>query len=188
MSVRRELRLALLLCLAGSLLALWAVRQSWVVVREPDSLTIVSLTTGVRGSDQVGLAQALALVGLAGVLALAATRSWGRVAVGTLLLAAGIGVTVEAARALVRGVTADVSFVVYGSEGSVISGRPGWAVATLIGGLLLSVGGALVTVRGRRWAALGSSYDSPAASAAADEPVTDKQVWDSLDRGDDPTA
>jgi hypothetical protein len=62
----------------------------------------------------------------------------------------------------------------------------GWVVATLAGGVLLALVGALVVVRGGDWAGLGSSYDAP--GAAPEPPVTDKAVWDALDRGDDPTA
>ena len=61
-----------------------------------------------------------------------------------------------------------------------------WPALTLAGGVLLLLAGGLIAVRGRRWAGLSSSYDAPTAAPAA--PVTDKGVWDALDRGDDPTA
>ena len=57
---------------------------------------------------------------------------------------------------------------------------------TLVGGLLLAMSGLLVTLRGRRWAALSSTYEAPAARAEA-PPATDKGAWDALDRGEDPT-
>jgi len=48
------------------------------------------------------------------------------------------------------------------------------------------MGGVLTVVRGRTWKGLGSSYEARGAKPV--EPVTDKGVWDALDRGDDPTA
>jgi len=60
-----------------------------------------------------------------------------------------------------------------------------WVWLTILGGLLLALSGALVAARGRRWAALSSSYQPPAARAA-EPPATDKGVWDALDRGEDP--
>jgi uncharacterized membrane protein (TIGR02234 family) len=68
-----------------------------------------------------------------------------------------------------------------------VASHPVWGWVTLVGGALLFFGGLLVAARGRRWAALSSSYENPSARAEA-APVTDKGVWDALDEGHDPTA
>lgn len=183
MTGRRELQLAVGLCLLGSALVLLAVSRSWVTVEDGAGLTISSVRGSVDGGEVAGGAQALGYVGLAGVVALAATRRLGRVLVGVLVAAAGVGVVVDVAQALSDGL---------GSRGvgagQVVAGTsPGWAWTAVVGGLLLVLSGLLVAVRGRRWAALSSAYEAPAGRPDA-PPVTDKGVWDALDRGDDPTA
>ena len=169
MTARRELRLAVVLCLLGSALVLLAVSRSWYSVAEGQQLTIDPVLAHVKGSKVVSGAQALGLVGLAGVVALAATRRWGRVVVGVLVLASGAGIVVAVGRARVP------------------SGAWGWASLTILGGVLLALSGALVTVRGAHWEALSSSYEPPAARAE-EPPSTDKGAWDALDRGEDPTT
>ena len=183
MTARRELQAAVGLCLLGAALVLLAVSRPWVVLEDTAGLTISSVRTTVDGSSVAGGAQALGYVGLAGVVALAATRRWGRLVVGLLVTAAGVGVVIDVVTALADGLGARA-----GGAGRVVaSTAPGWAWVALVGGLLLVASGALVAVRGRRWAALSSSYEPPAAREDA-PPVTDKGVWDALDRGEDPTA
>ncbi len=177
MRSRRELRLAVLLCLLGAALVLFAVARTWVTFVDPGALTISALRRDVAGSALVPGARALGYVGLAGVLALAATKRWGRVVVGVLVLGAGVGVVLTVAAALTDGL------VEPGQERASVQHT--WPVLALLGGMLLTASGALVAVRGRRWAALSASYEQPAAP----KPVEgDKGVWDALDRGDDPTA
>ncbi len=59
------------------------------------------------------------------------------------------------------------------------------ALATALGGLAVAAAGALTVVRGKEWPGLAARYDRP--SRPAGKPQTDAQVWDALDRGDDPT-
>jgi LPXTG-motif cell wall-anchored protein len=106
---------------------------------------------------------ALGLVALAGAGALLATRGLVRAAVGVLLLFCGFGLIAGAAGHL----------------------PGGWPVATALGGLLVAGAGGLTLVRGRRWPALGTRYERPAGAARS--PQTDAELWDALDRGDDPT-
>jgi uncharacterized membrane protein (TIGR02234 family) len=201
--VRSGLRLAVLLTLVGSALVLLAARRTWIEVPSSDGLTIASLHTTVRGSRVSGVPQALGLVGLAGVLALVATRGVARAVVGALVGLAGLGVVVDAVRSLhdgllgrlVSGHASDVCDVGASTSGCLlaterfvgITEHPGWAWLTLVGGLVLLAAGALVVARGRSWAGLSSAYQVPAATAA-EPPAGDKAVWDALDRGDDPTA
>jgi uncharacterized membrane protein (TIGR02234 family) len=165
------------LCLAGSALTLFAVTRTWVTLTDPRQLTIhevVRLQSGVHYAPEV---RALAFVGLAAVAALAATRTWGRSLVGALLTVAGAVVVLRVGDLLAGGV----------AIGRSAHTHPGWPWLTLLGGLVMAVGGALVATRGRRWAALSSSYQVPSARETDAEP-TDKGTWDALDRGDDPTA
>ena len=199
MTAKRELQVAVLLCLLGSALVLFALGQTWFSVEDSQRLSTYAVRSTVKGSSFAPGARALGFVGLAGVVALAATRRWGRLAVGVLVLAAGAGIVVEVAALLHDGLEARGLVLV--GEGScgpahqcigVRSGpaplvHSGWAWATVVGGVVLALSGALVAARGRRWAALSSSYQAPAARPT-EPPATDKGVWDALDRGEDPTA
>jgi len=186
-SSRRELQLAVVLCLVGSLLTLLAVRHAWASFATGDDLTIRAVRTDVAGSRIAGAAQAFAIVGLAGVAAIAATRRTGRVLVGLVVLLAGVVVVVD-----VAGLLADLHGRLAraaGPHGLHDAAGPYWLwpVLTLAGGALMALAGLLVAVRGRRWAALSASYEVPAARDPAAEP-SHKAAWDSLDAGDDPTA
>lgn len=190
---RRELGLAVGLCLVGSALVLLAVRRPWLSYASSGDLTIRGLTTEVRGTAVAGAAQALSLVGIAGVIAIAATKGVGRVVVGAIVALAGVLVVAQVVDLLGSGLGHRLA--TSGCHGRCLLSQeqydasPTWAwpVLTLVGGLLMAAGGVLVAWRGRRWAALSSSYEVPTAREAQ-PPVTDKGTWDALDRGDDPTA
>ncbi|MGW2222707.1 Trp biosynthesis-associated membrane protein [Nonomuraea sp. NPDC001684] len=77
---------------------------------------------------------------------------------------------------------------------------PGWPVVAGLGALLLLAGGVLAAVRGGRWAGMSSRYDRAAdatderaggrpgaVAATARRGHEDRELWDALDRGDDPT-
>ncbi|MCU1593516.1 MAG: Trp biosynthesis associated, transrane protein Oprn/Chp [Frankiales bacterium] len=198
MSPRRELRLAVLLCLVGSALVLYATTRTWAVL-EPTRLG--SVAVDLSGDTLSGASQALGYVGLAAVLALAATKRLGRVVVGVLVLAAGIGIVIALSRVLHAGLASRAlehvstpACTPAPGESSCgqyvllppVSTTVTWVWVSLVGGVLMSASGLLVAVRGPRWAALSSSYAPPAARPA-EPPVTDKGVWDALDRGEDPT-
>ncbi len=191
--MNRELRLALLLLLAGSGLLLLAAGRTWVDVVLPAVPPLPDVPATLTGSDVVPALRGLALLGLAGVAALAATRGRGRIAVGALLLLAGAAALVATVRAVADGAEgalrddppsgADVPAGLPGLE-------PWWAVA-VVGGLLVLLSGLLVAARGARWAALSARYDTPAARAerAAARPARPEvEAWDALDRGEDPTT
>ena len=185
MRARRELQLAVLLCLAGAALTFVAVRRDWISYPTSD-ITIRSVRDGVRGTSVAALSQALSLVGLAGVVAIAATKRWGRVVVGALVALAGIVVVGQLVDLLTSGL--EHRLLATAPPGQRDSGPTwAWPVLALVGGLLMAAGGLLVAVRGRRWAALSSSYETPAGRDLAAEP-SDKATWDQLDAGEDPTA
>jgi hypothetical protein len=163
---RRELQAAIAFCLLGALLILVALSRTWVSTKVPSPPPLPARRLELRGHHFVGSAQPLALVGLAGVAALAATRKTGRVLVGLLVGAAGIGVVAAILHALV-----DTSV-----------GLGGWPYAAIAGGGLLVAAGALVVVRGRSWSSMSARYDAP-----VQKPPGEASLWDALDRGEDPT-
>ena len=187
--MRREPLLAALLCLVGAFLVLVATTNAWAQVAVPGTGLLPGRDVDVTGSELVPGVRALGLVALAGVVAIPATKRWGRTAVGLVLALVGAGVV-----AAVLGVTSDIVTAAQdtdvvreagGAEGE-STRRTVWPYACLLGGLAILAAGLFVAVRGRRWAALGRRYDAPATQAA--EPAPERDLWEALDRGDDPTA
>ncbi|MCW2545297.1 MAG: family rane protein [Frankiales bacterium] len=173
--MNRELGAAVGLCLAGSALSLLAASRGWVHYDVDPGAALPLQRTTLTGEQLASGLRPLALVGLAGVVAVLATRTWGRLLVGALLTACGAGIAVLAVAHRTSHVHADVHEAT------------AWPWAAALGGLLVLAAGALTAARGRRWAGMSAAYRTPAARAEA-APVTDKGVWDALDRGEDPTV
>ncbi|MFU8854248.1 Trp biosynthesis-associated membrane protein [Micromonospora sp. SL1-18] len=176
---RRELTYAVLLCLAGAGLALWAVTRSWSVeVTARGSLPPVRHAR--TGADLLPWVSALALVGLAGGGAVLATRGRVRRLLGGLLTLVGLAVAAGGG----YGMTAALG-------GGV--GRQ-WPALVLVGGLIAAVGGAFTALRGGAWPAMGARYERqarPSGRADAGRPAVERgtrDAWEALDRGEDPTV
>ena len=172
---RRRLTYAVGLCLAGAGLALFATTRTWAVEFTARPAPLPGLRTSRIGADLVVWLPALALVGLAGAGAVLATRGLLRRLVGALLLAVGVATVGGAGLALT-------------GSGSVAVG-PAWPLLCLGGGLLTAAGGALTVAGGHRWPTMGARYDRRATrrNGRAGATATAVEVWDALDRGEDPT-
>ncbi|WP_036376502.1 Trp biosynthesis-associated membrane protein [Micromonospora sp. ATCC 39149] len=181
---RRELTYAVLLCLAGAGLALWASTRTWSVELAARPAPLPPVRAARTGAELLPWLPALAVVGLAGGGAVLATRGVPRRLVGVLLLALGVAVAVGGGYGVVAGFDGAVSRQ--------------WPALCLVGGLLAALGGGLTTLRGARWPGMGARYERPARGAAGPAggeatagPVTGRrttEAWDALDRGEDPTA
>jgi Tryptophan-associated transmembrane protein (Trp_oprn_chp) len=167
----RLLAYAVILCVAGAGLALFAATRTWLVEVTPRPAPLPELRAPRTGGDLVPWLPGLAVVGLAGGGALLATRGAVRRGVGGLLAVAGLGIAGGAAAAL-----------------SDATAR-GWPVLCVLGGVMLMVAGIAAVVRGREWPALGARYDRRAAPPPATRAGTADTVaaWEALDRGEDPT-
>lgn len=173
MAPRRELLVAIGLILLGSALALHASTQQWV------SVAGLVEVTGTRGRQLSPAAFALGLVGLAGLVAVLATRTLGRRIVGGLVVLAGLGL----GWASVVSRSAEVAWTAYGAP----TDDPAWTVwpwVSVAGGGLVLLGGLLTVLRGGRWPAMSSRYDRPSGQTRGSEDDT----WRALDRGEDPTV
>lgn len=196
---RRELTGAVLLAAAAGALGLVAGSRPWLelrVVREPPLPPITEVVTGATAAP---LVPGLALVVLAAAAGLLATRRWGRLLVGLVIVAAGAAM-VAAAAPWLGVVTAEqareLAFGVGLPAGSPqVTGGSGALVAVLAGGVAVFLGIATL-LRSRRWPAMGARYDARAAEGGVDSeavapnplPVSDQEAWDALDRGQDPTC
>lgn len=197
--MRREPLLAALLCVLGAFVVLVGTGRAWVLVDVGASALLPSREVGVSGADLAPGLRALGLVGLAGVPALAASRGRGRLLLGVVLLLVGASVLAVVVRLQVGGMglgglalVSDPVREAGGAQGESFD-LTVWSVLTAFGGLVLLLAGLLVIVRGRQWAALGPRYEAPAvreevAAPAPNGSVAERELWEALDRGEDPTA
>ncbi|WP_055587108.1 TIGR02234 family membrane protein [Peterkaempfera griseoplana] len=187
---RRSLALMLLLTVAGAVLVLWAVGRTWA---EGSSGGLTGAHLGATGSEISGLPGALALVGLASAVAVFAVRRAGRLAVGVLVTLAGAGAAVAAAAGAADTSAVDAKAARSAALTAVTARHvthTAWPWLAVAGGVLLCAAGALTLARGRDWPAMSSKYEAPAGRAAAPRrrESTPSDLWNALDRGEDPTA
>lgn len=181
---RRELAYAVLLCLAGAGLAVWATTRPWAVEVTLRPAPLPELRTERSGAAMLPWLPALALVALAGAGAVLATRDGVRRVVGLVVLSLGGAVAAGGGFALVTGLDGELSRQ--------------WPALCLVGGMLVTVGGGWTAWRGASWPAMGARYERPAgASTRGSTPRPTTRVvpgrrtmdaWDALDRGEDPTV
>jgi uncharacterized membrane protein (TIGR02234 family) len=185
---------ALLLDLLGAGVALLVSTRAWQTVTTPQPAPRHDDLLDLSGRTVDAAPTALALVALAGVVAVLATRGLVRRIVGGVLLIAGAGlvwraiasasaVSTRRARTLVseHHKTVDVSGVV-----PRVATHGAWPVLTLVCGLLVIAAGGLIAWRGHRWQAMSARYEArPAATANGTRAAA--TMWTALDRGEDPT-
>jgi uncharacterized membrane protein (TIGR02234 family) len=150
----------------------------------------VKVSASATGSSSAPLAVALALVALAAwgvVLVLRGkVRRW--VAVLGALASAGVLATVASSGGRARA-DAVAAVVAKGAtdDGSTAS-LGAWFVVCAVAAALTLATFAVAVVVAPRWPAMGSRYDAPAASPAADSARTEQDMWRALDDGRDPTT
>jgi Tryptophan-associated transmembrane protein (Trp_oprn_chp) len=196
-TARRALATAVLGCLVGAGLALFAVTRTWTTTTQRQAAPLPAKLVDHSGASLVGWLPALALVGLAGAGALLATRGRVRTMIGLLLVLVGLGVVAGAIDGL-----------------DVAAGA--WPVIVGVGGLGIAWAGVSAMRSGATWPAMGARYERPAVhpadapadasmsdqagvagggsdtpfdrdAAAGRRPRTHASMWDDLDRGVDPT-
>ena len=183
----RAARYTLLLAVVGGALALGASSQAWQTVTAARARPLADQAVAVSGRTLDGAGTALAVVALAGAVALLATRGRARRIVGGLLVLTGVAlgwrsvlglsaVAAGRARELVSAADSGV-----GVERVAVGVHPVWPLLSLASGLLIAGAGVLAVVTAAGWSTMSARYESPA-------PQTDASLWNALDRGDDPTV
>lgn len=191
---RRELTVAVLLTAVAGSLGLVAGSRTWLdlrVVRDPP---LPPVDEAVAGAALAPLVPGLALVVLAGAAGLLATRRWGRVAVGIVVVAAGAGMLVAAVPwlgAVPDGRAQEVAVDVDLPAGALEVSSGTGALIAVLAGLVAVLLGLATAMRAWRWPVMGARYDAPAAgppaAAVGGEPPSERETWEALDRGEDPT-
>ncbi len=199
--------LALAVDAAGAAGTLLIAVRDWQTVRTDRPAPLHTDVLPLSGRTVDAAPTAFALVALAGVVAVIATRATTRRAVGVVLVLAGAGIVWRAlasasavsparARSLVESKhrTVDAGAVV-----PHVAVHAVWPTLTVVCGVLVAAAGVLVAVRGHRWHALSARYERSATGgtgATATAGARDAQgtataapvLWSALDRGDDPTV
>jgi uncharacterized membrane protein (TIGR02234 family) len=185
---------ALVLDLVGAGGVLLVAVRHWQTVTARRPAPLSDLVVPVTGRTVDAAPTALALVALAGVVAVIATRGVVRRVVGAVVALAGLAVVWRAlaatgavsagrARQLVadRHPSADTTRLA-----TQVSTHAVWPVLTVIGGVLVGVSGVLIAWRGQRWQAMSARYSAP-ADQEQQRAQASTALWSALDRGDDPT-
>ena len=95
-TARRGLTTAVLACVVGAGLALFAATRTWTTTTQRQAPPLPAKLVDHTGASLIGWLPALALVGLAGAGALLATRGRVRTIIGLLLVLVGLGVVAGA--------------------------------------------------------------------------------------------
>lgn len=190
---RRSLAAALLFGAVGAAVALLSSRQEWA----SGSATVPggSFPLAAKGSDVTGVPAALAIVGLAALVAVFAVRRAGRTLVAGLLALSGAGAVVAAVlgagdSAALDEKAAEVSGNTAATIGSL--GHTVWPYVGAAGGALILLVGLLALRYGRSWPSMGGRYERdgtprPRKAARPVDPERPEELWKALDRGEDPT-
>ncbi|MFG2296790.1 TIGR02234 family membrane protein [Streptomyces sp. NPDC048603] len=195
---RRSVAIALLLGALGATVVLLASGRVWA--RGTAAIADSSLALSAEGREVTGVPAALAIVGLAALVAVFAVRSKGRLAVAALLALSGLGAAASAlAGASDRAALDDEAARTTADTAARVAGltHTAWPYVTAAGGLLILLAGLLALRYGRTWPAMGGRYEREgtarprprrASAAPAPDPDRPEDLWKALDRGEDPTG
>jgi len=189
----RAFALALLLDLVGAGGALLVSTREWQTLRVVRPAPLHEVVLGVNGRTVDSAPTAFALVALAGVVAVLATRGIVRRVVGGVLALAGVLLVWRAVLAADAVGDARARTLLADHRRSVdltglhpaVTTHAVWPVLTVVAGLLVVAGGGLIAWRGAQWQAMSRRYDAPDPEQESARTAT--TMWTALDRGHDPT-
>ncbi|OKK08393.1 hypothetical protein AMK26_05125 [Streptomyces sp. CB03234] len=193
---RRSLAAALLLGAVGAAVVLLASGQTWAQGTVAVGGGTVPLDAA--GGDVTGVPTALAVVGLAALVAVFAVRRAGRYVVSLLLTLSGAGAAVAAYLGASDSAALDEkAATTTGDAAARVEAltHTAWPYVTAAGALLILLAGLLALRHGRTWPAMSGRYErdggprprkSGRAAGPAD-PDRPEDLWKALDRGEDPT-
>ncbi|MEU9914373.1 TIGR02234 family membrane protein [Streptomyces sp. NPDC051001] len=191
---RLSLAVALLSGALGAAVALLATRQQW----SQGTATVAGgdFPLTARGSDVTGVPAALAIVGLAALVAVFAVRRAGRFAVAALLALSGAGIIAAALLGVDDASALDEQAAKASGDASATVAalsHTAWPYVAAAGGALILLAGLLALRYGRLWPAMSGRYERggaprPVRRPKAADPDRPEEMWKALDRGEDPTG
>ncbi|MEU8589818.1 TIGR02234 family membrane protein [Streptomyces sp. NPDC048664] len=192
-SGRRSLALALLLGALGVAVVLLSTRRGWT----SGTVEVAggAFPLAAKGSDVTGVPAALAIVGLAALVAVFAVRRAGRLFVAGLLALSGAGIAAAALLGASDSSALDEQAAQAAGDTSATATaltQTAWPYVAAFGGLLILVAGLLALRHGRTWPALSGRYERDGTprprKAKPVDPDRPEDLWKALDRGEDPTG
>lgn len=185
---------ALLLDVVGAGGALLLSTRHWQTITATRPAPLGDLVVQVSGRTVDSASTALALVALAGVVAVLATRGLARRVVGGVLALTGIGLVWRAAAAGAALSRDRAASIVADRHKSVdaasvvphVATHNLWPVLSLVCGLLVLASGVAIAWRGHRWQVMSARYEAP-ADPQQQRSKAATALWTALDRGEDPT-
>ncbi|MFE9095130.1 TIGR02234 family membrane protein [Streptomyces sp. NPDC007264] len=192
-SGRRALAPALLCGAAGAAVVLLSSRQEWSAGTVSVAGADFPLTA--KGSDVTGVPAALAVVGLAALVAVFAVRRAGRLLVSGLLALSGAGTVAAALLGATDSSALDEKAAQAAGDTSATAAaltHTAWPYVAAAGGALILLAGLLALRHGRLWPAMSGRYERGGAPgprrARPADPERPEDLWKALDRGEDPTG
>ncbi|MFE5855711.1 TIGR02234 family membrane protein [Streptomyces sp. NPDC056500] len=188
---RRTLVLALLLGAIGATVVLLTSGQTWA--EGTAEVGGGTLALDAEGRDVTGVPAALAVVGLAALVAVFAVRRAGRVLVAAVLALSGAGAALAAFRGAYDSSALDAEAArTTGNASATIDAltHTAWPFVTTAAGVLILLAGVLALRYGRQWPSMSGRYEREATPRAAKPPADPdrpEELWKALDRGEDPT-
>ncbi|MFJ7154828.1 TIGR02234 family membrane protein [Streptomyces sp. NPDC101118] len=191
---RRSVAAALLLGALGATVVLLASGRTWA--RGTAAIGGGTLPLTADGRAVTGVPAALAIVGLAALVAVFAVRGAGRALVAGLLALSGAGAAVAAVLgASDRAALDDQAARTTADTAATVAGltHTAWPYVTAAGAALILVAGLLALRYGKSWPAMSGRYERdgsprPRKAPAAVDPDRPEDLWKALDRGEDPTG
>ncbi|ORT53941.1 TIGR02234 family membrane protein [Streptomyces sp. CB03238] len=193
---RRSLAAALLLGAVGAAVVLLASGQTWAEGTVAVGGGTVPLDAA--GGDVTGVPTALAIVGLAALVAVFAVRRAGRYVVSLLLTLSGAGAAAAAYLGASDSAALDEkAATTTGDAAARVEAltHTAWPYVTAVGALLILLAGLLALRHGRTWPAMSGRYERDGGprprkagrAAGPADPDRPEDLWKALDRGEDPT-
>ncbi|MEU9209900.1 TIGR02234 family membrane protein [Streptomyces sp. NPDC048415] len=192
-SGRRSLAVALLSGALGAAVALLSTRQSW----SEGTATVAGgdFPLTAKGSDVTGVPAALAIVGLAALVAVFAVRRSGRLLVSALLALSGAGTVVAAVLGASDSSALDEKAAAASGNTAATAdalSHTVWPYIAAAGGALILLAGLLALRYGRLWPAMSGRYERDGTPRPRKvkpvDPDRPEDLWKALDRGEDPTG
>ncbi|GAB3302161.1 hypothetical protein EK0264_01580 [Epidermidibacterium keratini] len=172
---------------------LYAASQPWQRVTVSRGDPLPDVVKVLNGGTLVPMLTALGVLSLAAVVALLATRTWGRRLVAVVVLAAAVVTGYLAVQALTASQAERVQAAEQLSESLTEQAAPqvsSLAIVAGFAGIALAVLASLaLLVVGSRIPAMGAKYERPDAAATREGGghTAERDRWNALDRGEDPT-
>ncbi|WP_374207940.1 TIGR02234 family membrane protein [Streptomyces sp. MUM 203J] len=191
---RRSLAVALLLGALGATVVLLASGQTWT--RGTVTATGGSISLDAAGGEVTGAPTALAIVGLAALVAVLAARGPGRRLVALLLALSGAGASLAAFLGGSDSAALDAEAARTTGDTAARVGtltQTAWPAVAGTAALLILAAGLIALRYGSAWPTMSGRYEregGPRARAVRRRttgPDRPEDLWKALDRGEDPT-